>query len=98
MQVCKHSGKSKTKQKNNKMTSPAEKATVPGNRLYLDLSKLTVKSDSPDNVTINQYNWKVIVGEATGKKWSDSTVTKSDIVQHTGKHLNNFKSWNMQVW
>ena len=82
----------KAKQKNIKKTSIAEKATVPGQRLHLDLSKLTVKSETPDNVAINQDNWKVMFCKATGKKWIDFTVTNNDMVEHTCEHLNKLKA------
>jgi hypothetical protein len=60
---------------------------MPGHRLYLDLSKATVKSGTSKNAAINQDNWKVMVCEATEKKWSDFTVTKSDMVERTCEHL-----------
>ena len=60
--------------------------------MYLDLSKVTVKSGASADVTINCDNWKVMVCKATGKKWSDFTVTKSKMVERTCKHLNKLKS------
>ena len=49
------------------MESAAKKATVPGHILYLNLSKVRVKSDSLENATISQDNWKVLVCETIGK-------------------------------
>ena len=68
LNACKHCAKSKAKQKNVRKESVTEKATVLGHRLYLDLSKVTIKSGTSKIVTINQDNWKVMVCEATGKK------------------------------
>ena len=48
----------------------------PGHRLYPYLSKVTVKSGALDNSTTNHDNWKVMVCEATGKKWSAFTMKK----------------------
>jgi hypothetical protein len=62
-----HCVRSKVKQKIQK-DSTTPKANVPGHRLYLDLSKVTVKSGTSEKVTINWDNWKVLVCEATGKK------------------------------
>ena len=74
--------------KNVEKEAVVPKADKPGHRLYLDLSKVTAKSGALDNVTINCNNWKVMVCKATGKKWSDFTVKKSKMVEHTFKHLN----------
>ena len=42
-------------------------------------------------MTINCDNWKVLVCKATGKKWCDFTVTKSDMVEHTCNHMHKLK-------
>ena len=68
------------------------KDDVPGHRLYLDLSKVTVKSGASENVTINHDNWKVLVCKTTGKEWSDFTITKSDMVERTFKHFHKLKT------
>ena len=72
LKPCKHCARSKANQKNVQKESGAPKSEVPGQRLYLDLSKVTVKSVTSENTTINCDNWRVIVCEATGKKWSNS--------------------------
>ncbi len=78
IKTCKHCAQSKAKQKNVRKESVAPKADIPGHRLYLDLSKVTVKSGTSENMTISCDNWKVLVCEATGKKWSNFTVTKGE--------------------
>ena len=65
---CEHCARSKAMQKNVQKESITPKADVPGHRLYLDLSKVTVKSRTSENVTINHDNWKVLVCEATEEK------------------------------
>ena len=98
MKVCKHCVKAKAKQKNVQRESVNEKTSTPGHRLYLDLSKVTVKSKgTSENTTINHDNWKVMVCEATGKKWSDFTVTKSEMVERTCEHLKKLKLDNIPV-
>jgi hypothetical protein len=89
--------RSKAKQKNVQKELITLKADVHGHRLYLDLSKVTVKSGTSVNVTINCDNWKVLVCKATGKKWSNFTVTKSDMVERTCKHLHKLKTWGIPV-
>ena len=38
-----------------------------------------------------------MVCEATQKKWSDFTVTKSEMVERTCEHLNKLKAHNIPV-
>jgi len=97
LKPCKHCARSKAKQKNVHKESVAPKADVLGHRLYLDLSKVTVKSGTLENVTINHDNWKVLVCKATGKKWSDFTVMKSNMVDHTWKHFHKSKMQGIPV-
>ena len=60
--------------------STAQKAEVPGERVYLDLSKVTIsKSDDKEFELANKW-WKVVMDEATGKKWSDFTPNKKGMV------------------
>jgi hypothetical protein len=94
---CEHCAISKAKQKNVQKESMTPKADVPGHRLYLDLSKVAVKSGTLENLTINHDNWKVLICEATGKKWSDFTVTKSDMVERTYEHFHKLKTWGIPV-
>ena len=63
----------------------------------MDLSKVTVKSDTPENATIDQDNWKVLVCKATGKKWSNFTQTKSNMVEKRCEHLHKLKLRNIPV-
>jgi len=74
-----------------------EKMTMPRHQLYLDLSKAIIKCGTSENVAINQDNWKVMVCEAIGKKWSDFTAMKSNMVEHTCGHLSKLKSGNIPV-
>ena len=74
MLVCKHCVMSKAKQKNVKKASFADRAMVLGQRLYLDLSKLTIKSSAPAHATSNYDKLKVLACKSTGKKWGDSSV------------------------
>lgn len=65
----------------------ADKASTSGERLHLDLSKLMVKANASENLTINCDNWKILVCKVTGKKSSDFTTTKSNMVECTCKLL-----------
>ena len=48
-------------------------------------------------MTINHDNWKVLVCKATGKKWSDITVSKSDMVEHSCEHFHKLKTQRIPV-
>ena len=66
---CEYCARFKAKQKNVQKESITPKSDVPGHRLYLDLSKVTIKSGTSENVTINCDNWKVLVCRATKVTW-----------------------------
>ena len=48
-------------------------------------------------MTINRDNLKVIVCEATGKKWSDFTATESETVERSCKHFHKLKTRGIPV-
>ena len=53
--------------------------------------------EAAKDATINRDNWKVLVCKATGKKWSDFTVTKSDMVEWSCKHFHKLKTHRILV-
>ena len=97
LKPCKHCAQSKAKQKNVRKESVEQKSDVPGHRMYLDLSKVTNKTETTESATINRDNWKVLVCKATGKKWSDFTVTKSDMVEWLCDHFHKMKTRGVLV-
>jgi len=57
----------------------------------LDLSKFTIsKSDDTEFELTNKW-WKIIVDEATGKKWSDFSPTKKGMVECTCEFMHKMK-------
>jgi hypothetical protein len=97
LKPCEHCTQSKAKQENVRKESVAQKTDVPGHRLYLDLSKVMIKTETAESATINRDNWKVLVCEATGKKWNDFTVTKSDMVERSCKHFHKMKTRGVPI-
>jgi hypothetical protein len=89
---CLHCARSKARQKNVTQESGSEKSRKPGERLYLDLSVVTVARDDGEEATILRKNWKIVVCEATGKKWSDFTETKKGMVERTCEFLHKMKT------
>ena len=76
-----HCAKSKAKQKNVSESSSAEKATKPGKHIYLDLSKVTVLKSDDQEFKLGNKNWKILVNEATGKKWSDLLQPRTECLR-----------------
>lgn len=79
-------------QKNTCKKSNAPKAEKPGDRVHVDLSKVTVSRKDGSTFTISRKNWKLIVDEASGKKWSDFTPTKDGMVERTCEWMNQMKA------
>ena len=97
LKPCEHCAKAKSKHKNVCKESTAPKATEPGGRVCLDLSKVTVSRDDGSDFQLNQKNWKSIVDEHTGKKWCDFTKTKNGMVEPTCEFLHKLKSRGIPV-
>ena len=78
-----HCARSKDKQKNFCKSSQSPKVIEPGERVYLDLSKVTVSRSNGSELELKQKGWKRFVDEATRKKWCEFTQTKSVMVERT---------------
>ena len=85
MQSCMHCAKSKAKQKVVAKESKHDKSTKPGERIYLDLSKVTVsKSDEPDNMIMMESDPVSMADDATDEHSitndasNDNTYTHDD--------------------
>lgn len=94
---CEHCACSKAKQKNVSKESVAEKAKRPCERVYLDLSKITVPHSDGSESAISKKNWRIMVDEATGKKWSSFHDSKVGMVEPTCELLNVLKSKGLPV-
>ena len=98
LKPCVYCARSKARQKNVTKESKSEnKATEPGGRLFLDLTKVTVpKSDGTEHVIGRKY-WKNMVDEASGMKWADFTTTKNGMVEPTIEFLTLMKANGVSV-
>ena len=83
MKPCEHCACSKAKQKNVSKEETTEKSKKPCKQAYLDLFKITVPHSNGTESTINKKNWRRMVDEATGKKWSSFHDSKSGMVEPT---------------
>ena len=97
LKPCLYCAKAKAKQKNVCKESTAPKAKVPGGRVYLDLSKVTVsKSDDSEFELTNKW-WKIVMDKTTGKKWSDFTPTKKGMVERPCEFMHKMKQKGIPI-
>lgn len=75
-----------------KKKSVVEKELMLRYQFCLDLSKVTINSETIESIWINQDNWRIMVCKATGQKWSNLVVMMSDMNKHHCQHLNKTKS------
>ena len=97
MKPCLACAKAKAKQKNISKQSTSPKATEPGGRVFLDLSKVTVSRSDGSNFELKKKWWKIMVDQATGKKWSEFTDTKTGMVEPTCEWMNQMKAKAMEI-
>lgn len=81
MKPCLYCTTSKAKQNNTCKKREPPEVTEPGERVYLDLSKVTVPKVDGSDSELNEKWWKTMVDEATGKKWADFTATKNGMIE-----------------
>ena len=97
LKSCLHCAKAKARQKNVCKESTVPKADVPGGRVYLDLSMVTISKLDDTEFKLMKKLWKIIMDEATGKKWSNFTPTKKGIVQCTCEFMQKMKQKGIPV-
>ena len=88
---CEHCLVSKARQKNVAKVSTADKSTTPGERVYLDGTKLTVPKSGGGEFVIDRKIMTGIVDEATGKKWLIFTPSKNKMVEPAVEWLTKMK-------
>ena len=94
---CKDCAKFKAKQKSVSKERTFKKATEVRERVYLDLSKVTVPKTDGTAFKIKQKHWRSIVDEKTGKKWCDFTATKKEMPEQMCQWLNSMKARGFKV-
>lgn len=95
---CVHCAKSKAKQKNVVKESISEdKAEKPGDRVFLDLTTISVPRADGTLYRINQKNLRGIVDQASGKKWGSFSTTKNGMVEPTMRWLSQMKAMGIHI-
>jgi len=95
MNVCQSCAAGKAKQKNVPKDSEHHPATENGERVFLDIA--TVKKPQGTNLRVTKPNWRIIVDERTGLKFSDFYATKNGMVEPTCEQFNRWKQANKPV-
>ena len=75
----------------------SKKSQIARERVYLDLTKVTVPKADGSESAIKRKNWEVIVDEATGKKWTSFHDSKNGMVEPTCELFNVLKSKGVPV-
>ena len=97
LHACEDCAKAKAKQKNVCKKSLTPKATKAGQRLFDDITKVTVSKSDGDEFNIKQKYWCTVTDEATGKKWCIFTSTKDGMVEPVCTLVNELKSRGIDV-
>ncbi len=92
MKQCLACAIAKSKQKNICKTSTSTKADKHQGRVFLDLSKVAVSRLDGSDFELKRKWWKILVDQATEKKWSDFTGTKSGMVENTCEFMHKMKT------
>ncbi len=92
LKPCLACAMAKAKQKNATKASTTLKADEPGGRVFLDLSKVTVSKLDGSDFELKRKWWKIMVDQATGKKWSGFTDTKSGMVENSCEFMHKMKT------
>ena len=95
LKPCVACGVAKAQQKSVKKASTHEKATRIHERVYLDISTIKPPRDLKGKVT--KQNWRLIVDERTGIKYSDFFSTKDGMVVPTCERFLRWKQAGVPV-
>ena len=89
LKPCEACAAGKAKQKNVPKESVHVPATMPAERVFLDIS--TVKKPNDGTVINSKKNWRIIVDERTQMKFSEFFETKNGMIEPTCVQIN---QWN----
>ena len=87
----------KSKQTNVCKASTSTKSDDPGGRVFLDLLKVTVSQLDGSDFELKRKWWKIMVDQASGKKWSDFTDTKRRMIENICEFLSKMKTRGMAI-
>ena len=65
--------------------------------MFLDLSKVTVSRSDGSNFKLIKKWWKIMVDQATGKKWSEFTDMNSGMVEPTREWMHKMKEKGITI-
>jgi hypothetical protein len=93
LKPCAHCAIAKAKQKNTVKVSVSEdKAKKPGERLFLDITTISVPRADGTLFRINRKYFRGAVDQATGKKWGGYSTSKNGMVEPMCEFLHQMKA------
>ena len=96
LKPCKHCAMAKSKQRHVPTPeSQVDRVVEPNGRVALDIS--TIKAPKALKITLGMPNWRIMVDELTGMKFSDFFATKNGMVEPTCEKLNMWKEAKIPV-
>ena len=97
LKPCIYCALAKAKQKKVKKKSSKKKAEVAGERIYYDVSKVTVRHENGSEYDVPNKWWGIIVDEATGKKFALYTKTKKGQVEPMCEWIHKMNSRGIRI-
>ena len=94
---CEECAQAKAKQRAVAKVSTRERSTTPGERISLDLTTISVKRADGSTGSPNRKNWIVLTDEATNKRFSFYSATKSGAVEIVCRALNKLRAIDRRV-
>jgi hypothetical protein len=91
---CESCATAKAKQKNVPKDSEHEKATKGENRIFLDIATVKKAKDGPP---VTKPNWRIMVDERTGMKFSDFYAAKIGMVEPTCEQWHCWKTVGLGI-
>ena len=95
LKACEACAVANAQQKSVPKLSVSNKSTAPNGRIFLDLSKIKAPKDL--DITVTKSNWRLMVCEYTGLKFSDFFETKDGMVEPTCVKMNQWKQQGKPV-
>ena len=95
--VCEDCMTAKAKKKGVSKDSDHVPSSEPNGRIFLDLSKIKKPKDCPEVKKVYKSNWRMMVDEMTGLKFTEFFETKNGMVEPTCQQLSRWKDRGIPV-
>lgn len=97
LKTCISCAEAKAKQKNVPKKTYTPKCTIPGERMNLDISTVTVSKQDNTLFRIKNKYWVILADEATGKKLAEFVATKKSMPERICELISKLKAKGITV-